>query len=134
MSASASRTVSPRWVCGAEGGEAAEDPWQAMADNLKQEVANKRSKATGELEEIEAKEETTGGEDEARGVKPVLDPKLPSAAEAREHQLTHLPYRSWCPVCGKNRGCEAAHRRQPRDEQGVPEYHLDYCFPGDAQG
>ena len=92
-----------------------------MAENLKQEVANERSKATGELEEIEAKEETTGGEDEARRVKPVLDPTLPSAAEAREHQLTHLPYRSWCPVCVRNRGREAAHRRQPRDEQGVPE-------------
>ena len=63
-----------------------------------------------------------------------MDPKLPSAAEVREHLLALLPLQSWCPVCDKGRGCEASHQRQPRDEPGVPEYHMDYCFLGDEQG
>ena len=132
MSGGGRRAVRPTWVCGAEGEDDGGGDWTGLAENLKDGVAKKREKAT--QEEIEAQDETTDGEVEARRVKPVLDPKLPSAAEVREHQLTHLPYRSWCPVCVKGRGREADHRRRPHDEQGVPEYHLDYCFPGDEKG
>ena len=107
------------------GKEADDRGWKGLAEDLKERT---------EVEEIEAQDETIGGEDEARRVKPVMDPKLPSAKEVREHQLTHLPFRNWCLVCVKGRGCEANHQRQPRDEQGVPEYHMDYCFPGNEEG
>ena len=39
------------------------------------------------LEEIQAEEPETG----ERAPKKMLDPKLPSAAEVAEHELTHMP-------------------------------------------
>ena len=30
-------------------------------------------------------------------------PQRPTAKEVEEHNATHLPYRSWCPVCVKAR-------------------------------
>ena len=34
----------------------------------------------------------------------VADPKLPSAEEVAEHELTHRPYRSWCSHCVRGKG------------------------------
>ena len=62
--------------------------------------------------------------------KPVkmLGPKLPTQAEADEHNITHLPFRNWCPQCVKGRGRAADHGTQVR-EDGMMEIHADYCFP-----
>ena len=79
--------------------------------------------------ELEAEEVAEG-----RGVKKMLDPRLPSELEVKEHQLTHLPYRNWCHHCVRGRGKEADHRRQGKEERGVDEFHMDYCFPGDGLG
>ena len=76
-------------------------------------------------------EEVPPGE---RKVKKMMNPLLPSAREVEEHNISHLPFRNWCPHCVKGRGREADHRRQPRTEHGVDEFHLDYCFPGDEMG
>ena len=58
-------------------------------------------------------------------------PGAPSAREWREHQLTHLPFRSWCPHCVAARAVADAHLRERGQEllgQGG-EFHFDYCFP-----
>ena len=41
--------------------------------------------------------------DEAGARKPakVLNPQLPSKEEVEEHNMTHLPFRSWCQHCVK---------------------------------
>ena len=72
-------------------------------------------------------------EDGRRKVKKLMDPKLPSKEEVKEHYASgHMPYRSWCHHCVRGRGRERAHQRRGEEErQGIPEYHLDYCFPGD---
>ena len=31
-------------------------------------------------------------------------PYTPSEAEVANHNLTHLPYRNWCPICVKGKG------------------------------
>ena len=51
----------------------------------------------------------------------------------KEHEESgHIPYRSWCPHCVMGRGKEMDHRRRKAEEEGgIPEYHMDYCFPGD---
>ena len=71
-----------------------------------------------------------------RKVKRMLDPKLPNEVEVREHYLSgRIPYRNWCPHCARGRGREMDHGRKAEDEQpGIPEYHMDYCFPGDDTG
>eukprot|EP00971_Amphidinium_carterae_P327070 6458232-Amphidinium_carterae.1 len=40
-----------------------------------------------------------------KGIKPESPdtPIKPSDEEVRQHQLTHIPYRSWCEVCNKSR-------------------------------
>ena len=50
----------------------------------------------------EAEEEEAG----LRRPKKVLDPREPSAEERKEHELTHLPFRSWCRHCVRGRGEE----------------------------
>ena len=59
----------------------------------------------------------------------VADPKLPSAEEVETHNLTHLPYRSWCPHCVRGKGKTMDHRRAGRPKM-IPELHVDYCFMG----
>ena len=47
---------------------------------------------------------------EAQSGKGVTKPEEPTRKEWEEHQLTHVPYRSWCPFCVKGRGRQDAHR------------------------
>ena len=53
----------------------------------------------------------------------IQDTKLPSAEEAGEHSLTHLPYRAWCPHCGRRKGKSMQHK-QLKDDQGIREIHV----------
>ena len=60
----------------------------------------------------------------------VNSPYKPSEAEVDDHYLTHLPYRSWCRHCIRGRGKETSHQQQAGVEGTVPEFHMDFCFPG----
>jgi len=60
------------------------------------------------------------------------DPLAPTAAERAEHELTHIPYRSWCSCCVKGRGRQADHRTS-KSEGALHELHVDFCFMG-AEG
>ena len=62
----------------------------------------------------------------------VQDPKLPTPEEVKEHALTHLPYRAWCPHCVRGKGKSMQHR-QSKDKPGIREIHVDYCFMGKAE-
>ena len=64
----------------------------------------------------------------------MLDPRLPNQTEVDEHNLTHLPYRNWCPICIKAKGRDMDHRSATNKERGLSEYCFDYCFPGDEFG
>ena len=74
------------------------------------------------------------GQAEGR-IRKLIDPRLPSAKEVEEHNITHIPYRNWCPHCVKGRGKEMSHRKDDDDgNRGIDEFHFDYCFPGDEFG
>ena len=94
------------------------------------EVAMKR-RAIRPIESVEKEMEAgeSGGE-EARKVKKIQDPKLPTAVEVEEHNLNHLPFRSWCHHCVRGRGREMDHAKVKGGEHELDEFHLDYCFPG----
>ena len=68
----------------------------------------------------------------ARAPRKVQDPKLPNQAEIDEHNLTHLPYRSWCTHCVRGRGETHPHKRHADEDRAIPEVHMDYCFMGKA--
>ena len=77
------------------------------------------------------KMEEDGGCQEARKVKKMMDPKLPTQDEIEEHNLTHLPFRNWCRHCIKGRGREMPHMTiKDVDEKKQHEFHMDFCFLG----
>ena len=57
-------------------------------------------------------------------------PTLPSKSEIELHNLTHIPYRSWCPHCVAARRKNDPHLTS-HDERTVPLFVSDYCFLGD---
>ena len=66
---------------------------------------------SGEAEggiEGEMQEEAESG---SRRVVKLQDPKKPTEEEVKEHQLTHLPFRSWCKHCVAGKGTETPCRR-----------------------
>ena len=67
----------------------------------------------------------------ARGRK---DPGQPTLEEKRIHEITHLPYRSWCADCVAGRGTGFAHTSQETlGDDIVPTVGMDYHYMG-AEG
>ena len=98
--------------------------------------------AVGEIFGIESDEEAAAEEIEdmdeepeeaIEAVRKRIDP-LPSEEEQRRHRITHLPYRSWCPICVAGSANDDPHKtRKPKVKEAleVQEVHWDYCFPRD---
>ena len=80
--------------------------------------------------EIDSENEGQNGE---REVKKLNSPIKPSKEEIETHNLTHLPYRNWCRHCVRGRGKEAAHRTGTGEIGDHPEFHFDWCFPGEEE-
>ena len=57
-------------------------------------------------------------------------PRQPTREEIARHNLTHLPYRAWCPHCLAARRPNSHHTASPSSRAGrtVPVFVADYCF------
>ena len=97
----------------------------------KMKVAFEGRDARESVELIHGDEED--GESGSRRVVKMNDPAMPSEEERRDHEMTHLPYRSWCRHCIRGRGKEMGHRKSKEEPEGV-EIHMDLCFPGGEEG
>jgi len=73
-------------------------------------------------------------EGDKREIRRLIDPRKPTKEEVDEHELTHVPYRNWCPICVMAKGKELDHRKSSEGPRGLSEYSFDYCFPGDELG
>ena len=69
------------------------------------------------LNDVEIEEEENGegieeeeGESGRREVERMQSPGKPSLEEVEHHNLTHLPYRSWCRHCVRGRKKELPHK------------------------
>ena len=72
----------------------------------------------------------TAAAEEVR-IKTVRDPGSPTPAEKERHDMTHNPYRSWCPVCVEARGKEDPHYRNKGDKrEGINVVGMDYLSFG----
>ena len=72
-----------------------------------------------------------GEEERAEGRRAAAkkEPYRPTLQEWREHRLTHLPYRDWCPDCVAGKCADDPHRRRDEPtESASPEFHFDYAF------
>jgi hypothetical protein len=73
------------------------------------------------------------GEEEAQEAMRRTPAKLPSDEEVRAHNVSHLPFRDWCPDCVAGRAKDWPHKTWREVEKlEHPEIHMDYCFPRDA--
>jgi hypothetical protein len=86
-----------------------------------------------EINDVEDAEEAIEmGEEpeEARAPKVLKSPLQPTAREVGERNLTHLPFRDWCPLCIMGEARNIPHKKQKDREHLVPRIHVDYCFLG----
>ena len=68
-------------------------------------------------------------EEEVRRARMMPSPIVVSRQEREEHEVTHLPYRSWCPHCVRGRGRNTPHLVRREAHIGdVPRVSLDYFF------
>ena len=72
-------------------------------------------------------EQDAAGDAEAQPARPVIVLVLPSEAEVEQHELTHLPCRSWCSVRAK--GKESPHHESSFG--GVSKFATDYTLMGE---
>ena len=72
-------------------------------------------------------------EGEARRPRLPADPGRPTQREVDEHEVCHIPFRSWCPYCIKGKAVSSPHKGSAYREEGlkitgVPTISLDYCW------
>jgi len=73
-------------------------------------------------EAIEADE----SEDECAPKRAAPDPGAPTQQQIDDHEIDHMPYRSWCEACVSGRGIGDQHRAGP--ESQVPTISFDYLL------
>ena len=70
-------------------------------------------------------------EEKPQRIKVQRTPKQPSTREREEHEVTHMPYRTWCKFCVSGRGI-ASHHHVKRAEEGeegkLPTIGMDYLY------
>ena len=61
-------------------------------------------------------------------------PHAPTRQDILEHNLTHIPFRPWCPHCVRGQAKAALHYSQdPERTPGVPTIAFDYAAMGDKR-
>ena len=66
-----------------------------------------------------------------RDPRPATVPPEPSAEEVANHNLSHVPYKSWCPICVSTRGRKDAHQQGSeahRGDGGWPVLSMDLMY------
>ena len=98
-------------------------------NRLRQSVSPLNHETNGnEADEEKREEAQEPGRVQARGR---ADPGQPTAEERRKHNITHLPYRSWCADCVAGRGRGFAHTsHQVLGEDALPTVGMDYHYMG----
>ena len=66
-------------------------------------------------------------------IKTAKDPTAPTSDEREAHNVTHLPYRSWCSTCVEAKGKEDPHYLKKEAEKcDKPTVGLDYKSSGQS--
>lgn len=86
-----------------------------------------------ELKDIDHDELICGGcnedvGDDVRRPKPASRPYTPTKKEVYEHEVTHLPFRSWCRHCVFGKGVSSPHQKPDKEEKIGVTVSMDYCF------
>ena len=100
-------------------------------DGIPVQSGNEPSSSSEEAMPVRFKAQDEQEGDEQHEVAPIVivrDPGAPTPEEKVAHECTHLPHRSWCPVCVKARGKEDAHysKKNGKAIPGKPVVSSDY--------
>ena len=127
-------------VDGGEGEERKEEEVEEKEEEMRGEeplevrMNDKKGRGEGrkkEEEDWEPRRRKPNEEGDGR-MRNIGDPRLPTQREVDEHNVTHVPYRNWCPHCVRGRGRDLDHRRSVEEGHRVLEFSFDYCFMGDS--
>ena len=77
--------------------------------------------------EVAIEEDVEGRSQEVQEPRIARSPREPTSAERQLHEVTHIPYRSWCRHCARVRGKDTYHMRIA-GEQEVPRVGMDYMY------
>jgi len=91
-------------------------------------MSNEASAAAAAEGEVEEEPE------ESRVPKAKRAPDEPTNEEIRLHEVTHVPYRSWCPCCVAGRGRADPHLKTTFEDKAVAGVHVNYWFLRDEHG
>ena len=81
-----------------------------------------------EAEEHAAAPAMADGEETAATA--MRQPVLPTQAMIDDHEVAHLPFRSWCPFCVRGRGQSQGHFKVDKGDEQIPLISVDYGFLG----
>ena len=112
---------------GAAAGERGEEPGEVDVHDAPRRGGEQR-------EEKEEPQKMMPEDAVAERLRNIGDPRLPTQAEVDNHNITHVPYRNWCPHCVRGRGKDLDHRRGIDENHRVREFSFDYCFMGNENG
>ena len=108
-----------------EGGDAGDK--DQRSDQGQEAVASRGREDAEAADEAEQGGQDVSDEEDC-GTKPVApDPGTPTQAEIDEHNVDHLPYRSWCDCCVRGKATGEPHRRAT-PESRIPIIAFDYMF------
>ena len=122
-----------------ESGESLERSEQSSDDDMKEDDQDEGDDHAEEnvAEEIETEDGETEdpGAPEEAPLRVMRNPADPTPEERAKHDTNHLPFRSWCPICGEAKAFEDFHYKQIEEErsQGNPQIWVDYCEIGDDE-
>ncbi len=112
-------------------GENEEGKAENIDEDMNGNAENGNEDQNGNAENINEELEEQGQEEERDEAKTRKDPGQPTREEINRHNITHLPYRSWCPICVKAKGKIRAHlARHELNEDAVPTVTTDYFYMG----
>ena len=74
------------------------------------------------------------GEEEAIVPRKMKNPRQPTKIEVEEHNLTHMPFRQWCPHCVRGKAINSPHKakeERPEDTlEDMSRISMDYWYMG----
>ena len=112
------------------------DPQFTVLDNQSASniIAEIDDKITSDSRKIILEEESQEDLSQQAQVPHLKVPSTPSSAERELHELTHLPFRSWCEVCQRAKGLQGQHKHQSQKRSSVIQLdHSFYKIPGSVQ-
>ena len=130
-------TISPSDLSEDEEGDVLGDEQQAARDeedDMIEKAIAEAEDGNGEKGDNPDEEDLVCGPCDDDAQKPALikAPTKPSAEDVATHNLTHMPYRSWCKHCVACRRGNAPHVSRLDAPRAIPLLVADYCYIRDS--